>query len=456
MRNPAQFFADKKITVMGIDPNGRGLQDALFLAEAGADIVATDLKEADELQPSVEKLKGYNNVELVLGEHRLQDFENKDFIIRAASVPLESPYLQRADEQGIPIEVDETLFLKYAPEVTFVGVTGTRGKSTVTHMITHILSISGERVHCGGNVRGASMLPKLMEVKQGDVVVMELSSWQLQGFGHQRISPEIAVFTTFMEDHLNYYADDPDDPASRLIGMQRYFKDKSHIFRYQHPGDVLIVGEGVAEYIEEDSHTTITEDYFPRGWQLKIPGAHNRLNASFAIEVARELGVSEDDIRRGIESFGGVEGRLEYLGKINGVAIYNDNNATTQDATIAAIEALSEEGEITLVAGGADKQLKFDRLAEKIQSGVAKLVLLHGSATEKLKEQLSVAGVSKWREYDNFKEAIAHAFRVTEAGAILLFSPAAASFNMFENEHERNDQFKEIVMSKKEQENSEN
>lgn len=440
MHNPKQFFAGKSVTVMGLDPNGRGLQDAIFLAGAGAHVTATDLKSADELKDSVEALEQYENVELVLGEHRMEDFENKDFIIRAASAPFDSKYLKRAEENNIPIEIDETLFLKYAPKMTVIGVTGTRGKSTVTHMIHHVLQKSYEDaskgVHIAGNVRGTAALPLLTEVEEGDVVVMELSSWQLQGFGHQKISPEIAVFTTFMEDHMNYYDGD----------MERYFEDKSHIYRYQYEDDALIVGGGVAEYIgDESSYLSVTSDNLPVDWELNIPGEHNLLNAALAAAAAREAGVPEKDIKDGLETFSGVEGRLEYCGSINGIDVYNDNNATTQDATTAAIYALQNR-DITLVTGGADKGLEFNLLTDAIAKDVSRTILLTGTATDKLKEELtkkkdeSVVG-----EYDDFEKAIGKAFEITPKGGVLLFSPAAASFNMFDNEYERNDRFKEVA-----------
>ncbi|PSO46616.1 MAG: hypothetical protein BRC24_01060, partial [Parcubacteria group bacterium SW_4_46_8] len=292
MHNPAQFFAGKEITVMGIDPEGRGIQDAVFLAEAGAEVVATDLQTEDELRESVQALKEYENVELVLGRHRMRDFQNKDFIIRPASAPLDSKYLDEAKENDIPVEIDETLFLKYAPEITAIGVTGTRGKSTVTHMIAHILreaySKKDRNVLLLGNVRGKAALPKLTEVKEGDIAVMELSSWQLQAFGNQKISPEIAVFTSFMEDHLDYYADDPDDPASRKAGMQKYFEDKSQIYKHQLPDDSLIIRSDLADRIGSDtSFRAVSDTDFPDEWTLQLPGKHNRLNAALAIMAAR-------------------------------------------------------------------------------------------------------------------------------------------------------------------------
>jgi len=136
----------KKITVMGINPEGRGVQDAEFLARHGAKIVAADTKNEKDLKESVTRLKKYKNISLVLGNHRLRDFQNKDLIIRAAGAPLDSIYLKEAKKNGIEIKTDETLFLKLAPKIILVGVTGTKGKSTVTHLIYEVLKQAKQRV----------------------------------------------------------------------------------------------------------------------------------------------------------------------------------------------------------------------------------------------------------------------------------------------------------------------
>src|SRR3990172_3089746 len=197
-QNPAASgilnFRNKKVTVIGINPEGRGVQDAEFLARYSAKVVATDTKNEKDLKESVARLKKYKNISFVLGGHRLRDFQNKDLVIRAAGAPLDSIYLKEAIKNGIEIKTDETLFLALAPKIVLVGVTGTKGKSTVSHLIYEILKSSGrpilrvklrraQRVFLAGNVRGQAALPLLDEVKEGDVIIMELDSWKLQGFG---------------------------------------------------------------------------------------------------------------------------------------------------------------------------------------------------------------------------------------------------------------------------------
>src|SRR3989338_3127728 len=231
------YFKGKKITIMGLGLLGRGVGDAKFLEKNGADLLVTDLKSKKELKVYLDRLKKYKKIKYILGRHRFQDFRDKDMILKAADAPLDSPYIAEARKNNIPIEMDASLFAKLTAlstsNVDIIGITGTRGKSTVTHLIYSIIKNSGRRVYLGGNVKGLATLPLLERIKDKDVVVMELDSWQLQGFGEAKISPNIAVFSTFLPDHQNYYKND----------MDKYFSDKANIFKFQKENDYLVVGE---------------------------------------------------------------------------------------------------------------------------------------------------------------------------------------------------------------------
>jgi len=166
-----KYFKDKKITVMGLGILGRGLGYTKFLAECGADLIVTDLKPATALRSSLKELRKYRGIKYVLGKHRLEDFRNRDMIIKSAGVPIDSIYIKEARRHKIPIEMDVSLFAKLAPEVMLVGVTGTRGKSMTTALIYEILSkiLKNKKIYLGGNVRGVATLPLLKKVKKGDV-----------------------------------------------------------------------------------------------------------------------------------------------------------------------------------------------------------------------------------------------------------------------------------------------
>ncbi len=439
--NFQDYFKDKKVTVMGLGLLGRGIGDAAYIAAAGAaEVVVTDLKSEAELKASITQLQEYKNVTFVLGEHRKEDFENRDLILVAAGVPKDSVYLKYANEAGVPLKQSAALFAELS-RIPIVGVTGTRGKSTVTHMIHHVLLVTtGENVLLGGNIRGVSNLQLLHEVTEDSLCVMELDSWQLQGFNWAKLSPQIAVFTNFMRDHMNYYKDD----------MAAYFADKANIFLYQEESGVLVTtpevftqaqtfmaGKGITlgqEVILADS-SIIPEDCL-----LAMPGEHNRLNAALAVEALKAMSLTEEEIFEGLASFAGVEGRLQKIGDVAGVTIYNDNNATTPAAVVRGLEAVANGQNVVLLVGGSDKGLELENLPEVIAATCVHVVLYTGTGTEKLKAALP-ATVSI-EEHEQFTDAVKALVATAATGNVILFSPGFASFNHeFKNEYERNDAF---------------
>lgn len=424
----------KGITVLGLGLLGRGVGDVEFLAKCGAHVTVTDRKTEHELAESVERLKQYSNVVLKLGGHHIEDFTHADLVLKAAGVRLDSPEIAAAHEAGVPVAMSTALFAKYASEagVKIVGVTGTRGKSTVSHMIFHVLKSAGKRAHLGGNVRGISTLAMLPEVEAGDIAVLELDSWQLQGFGELRISPHVSVFTNLMPDHQNYYRD-----------MDEYFADKANIFKYQKQGDTLIIGGSVAARVRAARPPVepLMPDTLASDVMLRIPGVHNRHNAALAAAALLTLGLNAEQIRTGLESFDGVEGRLQLAADTDSVLIYNDNNATTPEATVAALRALDTgKRNIILIAGGSDKGLDMNELVGEIQTKCKGVYLLSGTGTDRLKAELADT-----QTFDSLETAFDSARNAASAGDIILFSPACASFGMFKNEYERGDLFMKLV-----------
>lgn len=424
---------------MGLGLLGRGVGDARYLAECGAELIVTDLKTREELAESVKQLEGFSNIAFVLGEHRLEDFVNRDLILKAAGVPLNSPYIAEAKKAGVPVRMSADLFMELSGVQT-VGITGTRGKSTVTHMVHAILKEAGREVVLGGNVRGISTLALLNEVTPESIAVLELDSWQCQGLGEAKLSPHVAVFTTLYADHVNYYKDNP----------EMYLADKANIFLYQQEEDTLVLGKQCApiviekygEHIESRVHV-VDELKLPDTWTLKVPGLHNRYNAALALACARALSVDDVASRKALQSFVGVSGRLEFIAEKNGVKVYNDTTATTPEATLAALAALQEGAtknqNLILIFGGADKGLDVSALLAKLPE-MKRVILLAGTGTERIRSELPQAEV-----FEDFSRAVADAFAHAERGDIILLSPAFASFGMFKNEYDRGDQFVALV-----------
>jgi UDP-N-acetylmuramoylalanine--D-glutamate ligase len=442
----SEQFRGKKVTVMGLGLLGRAAGDTKYLAECGAELIVTDLKSREELAASLAGLESFSNISYVLGEHRLEDFRGRDFILKAAGVPANSMYIKEAEKEGTPIKMSASLFMEVA-KIPVVGITGTRGKSTVTHMLEAIYREVGKKVLLGGNVRGVSTLALLPEATPEHTAIFELDSWQLQGFADAKISPQLSVFTTFYPDHLNYYHGD----------LDAYLADKANIFLSQNVEDTLVLGEQCAELIQEkygeQIHSTVVvagSKDLPSDWQLRIPGEHNRYNAALALATARTAGISDHVNRAALESFAGVPGRLELLRTVDGIQFYNDTNSTTPDATLVALNALAASEEdpqntakrIILIMGGAEKNLDMSELLAKIPLVTKRVVLLAGTGTDRIKSEFPDAEV-----YDNLAMAFADARTHADAGDVILFSPAFASFGMFANEYDRGDQFTHLVNS---------
>jgi len=436
------FFVGKKVTLMGLGLLGRGVGDARILAELGADLIVTDMKKAEDLQSSLDELKGFSNITYRLGCHDLADFKDRDFILKAAGVPIKNVYIDEARKNGIPIKMGASWFLELTG-IPSVGVTGTKGKSSVTHLIHDIMSAAGMDAILGGNVRGVSTLGQLPRVTQNSVAILELDSWQLQGFGEDSLSPNIAVFTTFYPDHMNYYKHD----------MNQYLDDKAQIFLHQKPEDTLIVSTQVLPILKEryvksirSKVVVVDASQFPKGWDIQIPGEHNKLNAVCAIEAARALGIDDDVIQQSIATFKAVPGRLEFLREVKGVKIYNDNNATTPEATIASLRAVgsSDKRSVVLVIGGDDKELEMDALLAEIPRWCSKVVLFKERGTDRIRDQVFAmrdSGIEVYEE-DGLPNTINRAFSVATPGETLLYSPTFSSFGKyFKNEFDRMDQF---------------
>lgn len=432
---------------MGLGLLGRGVGDAKFLAECGADIIVTDIKKAEELKSSLDELAGFKNIKFVLGEHRLEDFRDRDMILKSAGVPIDSPYIIEARKNNIPIEMSASLFVRLSG-VKIVGVTGTRGKTTVTNLIFSILKESGfyKKVFLGGNIKGVSTLSFLKDVQSSDIAVLELDSWQLQGFGESGISPNISVFTTFMPDHMNYYKND----------LDAYLNDKAQIFLYQKHDDKLILGDTIAETVQQKYGSKIKSTIvvagrglLPKDWEIKLPGEYNKYNISIAIATGLAMNINIDLIKKVVENFSPIEGRLEYKMTIKGVKVYNDTTATTPDATVVALKSLAnlEKGEkVVLIMGGADKQLDMNELIAILPVYAKSVILLPGTGTSRIKSQICSCNIDLGvKEAEDLQHAIKIAFADTKPGDVLLFSPAFASFGMFKNEYDRGDRFNEII-----------
>jgi len=443
------FLSGKKVTQLGLGLLGRGVRDADFLAQHCAELTVTDKKSAEDLATSVGKLSAHSNIVFKLGSHDLSDFEGRDFILKGAGVPLASPEIARAREAGIPVYMDESLFVKLAPDVRFVGITGTRGKTTTTmllHKIVERAFVGDKQVFLGGNVKDVATLPLLETVRADDIVIAELSSWQLQGFRDIATSPSVAVFTNLLPDHLNYYP-----------GMKEYFDDKAQIFAYQKTGDTLIVTEQSQKIIEEMYEGEILSNIVvarPADVSdviegLKVPGEHNRENAACAVYAARALGIDDETIKEAISVFGGAPGRLGPIGEFKGVSVFDDTTSTTPDALRVALSSMVDRaGRVVLIMGGADKGLDFSKVIPTIPDVAKVVIMTPGNGTVRISSDVETTCAARGIAViiaASTADAVSFAREHAVEGDSILFSPGFSSFAEFKNEFDRGDHFREFI-----------
>lgn len=451
-------FKNKKITVMGLGLHGGGVSVAKFLAKQGSKITVTDLKSRVQLKSSIAKLKSFK-IKYVLGKHNMADFKTADMIIQNPGVPSNSKYLALARKNKIPIETDLSLFFKLCPSENIIGITGTKGKSTTTTLIYEIIKKYKKDTVLGGNIR-ISPLESLNKIKATTPVVLELSSWQLEGLGQHKLSPHYALITNVLMDHLNTYR-----------GMADYIKAKELIFKNQGVGDFLILNKDnqITKEMKPKSRpywftlSKLTDQqkgcYIKNEWlifkdekdkkilhikDINLMGQHNLANVLAACTLTSVFGVPTKIIAQTIKKFKGVEGRLQLIRQYKGVKYYNDTTATAPDAVIAALNSFDQP--VVLLAGGTDKKLEFKDLARVIKSKVKALILFNGTGTDKLVKELRKLNFNKTLIFvDSMSQAFKQANYILEPGDIFLLSPGAASFRLFINEFDRGDQFNKQV-----------
>lgn len=454
----------KRALVMGLGLHGGGLGVARFLAAHGADVTVTDLRGPELLQPSLDALAGYP-IRFVLGRHDEADFSAADMVIRNPGVPRESRFLQIARAAGAAIEMEMTLFFRLCPG-PILGITGTKGKTTTTLLAAAMLRAQHPDTVVAGNLR-VSALEALPQIGPQTPVVLELSSWQLEGLDEARLSPGYACVTNLSPDHLDRYG-----------SMEAYGAAKQAIFRWQGPDGVVVLnrddatvagwaarapgrvawfggrtGAGAADLAYDDAGIWQADTLLLARDDVPLAGRHNLANVAAAAALAGCFGVAAEPIRAATRSFGGVEHRLELVRELGGVQYINDTAATAPEAAIAALHSFGRP--IVLIAGGADKNLPFEAFAQAIAARARALVLLSGTATPKLQAAIErvTSGATKSAAqlltqagpYGDFAAAIAAAQALARPGDVVLLAPGCASFGMFRNEFHRGDEFRRIV-----------
>ncbi len=428
--------ANRKILIFGLGLQGGGVGVANTLVRAGAQVRTTDAKSEQELQHSLQQLDP--SVQGTYGHHDPADLEWADLIIKNPAVPYDIPLLASAIAAGKTITTETALALDIVRDRT-IGITGTRGKTTTTALIHHLLQQDGKDVILCGNIPEQPTLAALEQASNETWFVVEISSFQIEGMLFTKTSPHYAVVTNVFPDHLNRYAT-----------LETYARMKAALFAFQKPDDKAFWGTQhdwaglFASSIQpgvEQHPVSLEMIQTARELETKLPGEHNRQNIALATEVARAFGVSEESIRRGVASFRGVPYRLEEVAQKNGITYVNDTTSTTPIALEKALEAQTQK--FVLLCGGTSKKLPFSpTLLEKMRTLPSAIVFLNGSGTQELLSQAGEITVPH-TVVSSLAEAVlqAETFCHEEQAPILLFSPGFSSFELFTNEFDRGDQF---------------
>jgi UDP-N-acetylmuramoylalanine--D-glutamate ligase len=435
---------------------------ARYLVRQGAEVTVTDKRPAEELAEPLAELAELS-IRYVLGNHDERDFtpDGADLVVRNPGVPRRAPLLELARAHGIPIEMEMSLFFRACP-APIIGVTGTKGKTTVSTLTGDLLRATYPDVVVAGNM-GVSALDQLPRLRPDVPVVIELSSWQLESLIEHGLAPRIAVLTMIAEDHLNTYD-----------GFADYAATKRGISRHQRAGDWLVVNRDDPEAWLAADATAATVFQFGEGdhgddgawrteqglvwrwcgreqrWPLPptpaLAGRHGALNALAALAAATLAEARAQSVARGLARFLGVRDRMEQIAEIDGVTFINDTTATAPVAAAAALDALAGvSGRIHLLAGGADKGLDPSPLADAAAERGATVYLFDGTATPGLEAALRARGIEPLGPFTSMTEILTAARAASAAGDVILLSPGCASFGLFQDEFDRGARFREVV-----------
>lgn len=451
-----------RYTVMGLGILGGGVGVARYLATHGGIVTVTDMRPKRDLTASMDLLGGLP-ITYHLGGHQDADFtrRNADVVVRNPGVRRSSPYLQMARADGLDIEMEMSLFFR-ACRAPILGVTGTKGKTSVSTLIGGMLRAWKQETVLAGNM-GISALGVVDDIVPDQPVVLELSSWQLEALDEHRMGPHVGVITNVMPDHLDSYN-----------GFDDYAATKRTIAHHQTPDDVIVYNAMDVECRKVIRETRArlmpfglqesggdgawrangqlvlrsngSEQLFPLPAQLQLQGDHGHLNALAAIAAAAAYGVPVDAIAAGLRAFSGVENRMEEVGEARGIRFVNDSAASAPAAAVAGLGVLSRSANrVRLIAGGADKGTELDPFADAIAAAGASVTLLEGSATPNLMTLLDERSVPYRGPFDSMNAAFASAVDMAEDGDVVALVPGCASFGLFRNEFDRGEQFRQEV-----------
>lgn len=445
---------NKNVLLVGLAKTG--VSTIKKLNKLGANIIVNDIKPKEKLEGIIEEIDNLDNIEYVLGKH-LENIENIDLTIVSPGVPLDLPFIEKIKSEGIKIIGEVELAYRLSKNPTFIGITGTNGKTTTTSLVGEMFKKANKDTYIVGNI-GNPVIDTVDLTNENSYLVTELSSFQLESI--EDFKPKVSTIINITEDHLN-----------RHHTMENYINAKARVFKNQDKTDFTILNyddsivrdlgknsngnvlyfsikEEVKQgaYLDKNNNIVIKVDgealVLMNKAELSLPGNHNLENAMSAILMAYVLNIDTDVIIDTLRTFKGVEHRLEFVTNKGGIMFVNDSKGTNPDSTIKAIT--SYEKPIVLIAGGYEKQSDFTEMIKYATKNVKALVLL-GQTAEKIETTAKEHGIDNISKVEDMEAAVKKAYEIAESGDVVLLSPACASWDMYPNFEARGLDFKENI-----------
>jgi len=415
MRN-TDYFKYKKVVIVGLARSGVASANLLF--DLGAKVKVTDNKDNETTRIAASRLKS-KEIRLELGAHTQGFLRGNDLLVLSPGVPNDALPVVWAQKLKIPIISEIELAWILCP-ATVIAVTGANGKTTVTTIIGKILEKAGKKVFVSGNI-GNPFSQDVQEIKNGDFVSLEVSSFQLETI--DKFKPKVALILNFTPNHLDRYAD-----------IEEYLAAKKRIFMNQDKTDYLVLNGEDPLLREVALEAKAQVVYFS-------PKDGLNPNQAAVLAVGSIFGIDKELIFNVFKEFKGLEHRMEFVTEINRIKFINDSKATTVDSAIWALKNIHTP--IVLIAGGKHKGVDYRQILDSARSKVREVILI-GEAKERLKD--AFRGTLPFDEASSLEEAVDKAYQKARPGDAVLLSPMCSSFDMFSSYEERGSVFKRAVI----------
>ncbi|WP_282926483.1 UDP-N-acetylmuramoyl-L-alanine--D-glutamate ligase [Helcococcus kunzii] len=433
---------DKKIIVFGLGVTGKSSIKALY--ELGAKISIYDDRKYEEYKSSITELEDY--ISEIIEDYSQLNWSEYYCVLKSPGIRLDNKFVVEANKKGVEVISDIELAYRIWGGDNFVAVTGTNGKTTTTSLISHILNYCGIKSKVVGNI-GIGILYEMLKNGLDTIYALEMSSFQLSNV--DQFKPRIAVFTNITPDHTDWHG-----------SFENYFDAKKNIYKNFSDEDTLVLNkddkllsklkinantkyfsliEKADAYLDGDE-IVVGNNIFNKNI-LNLVGKHNIANTLAALLAIQQFDIEFNKVIEAIKNFQSIEHRIEFVEEINGVKYYNDSKGTNIDSTKVALSGF--ENNVILIAGGYDKKVDFDELFEKVDN--IKLLILFGDTKYKIHNAAVKMGVNNINIVDNLEEAVHISKENSSKGDTVLFSPACASWDMYDNYEQRGNHFKSLV-----------